>query len=242
MQASHIRPVLLLAASVSAITLSAAASQAPARGEVWAQARDIPRAAADAQTEEPDADSEWTYWTNGRYRITPGDVLEIAFPYVANLNQTVSVQPDGYISLKELPDIRVQGRTVAQVKADLLQAYAAFVRDPILSVTLKEFEKPYFVAGGEVSKPGRFELRSATTLTQALALAGGPTRGANVGQVVLYRRFEGDRLEVKQINVRRMFARKDLSEDVMLRPGDMFFVPRGILGKLAPILDVLRRY
>lgn len=232
MKASHTRPVLLLAAFVSALTLSAAASQAPARGEVRAQ----------AQAEAPDADSEWTYWTSGRYRVTPGDVLEIAFPYVADLNQIVSVQPDGYISLKELPDIRVQGRTVSQVKADLLEAYGAFVRDPILTVTLKEFEKPYFVAGGEVGKPGRFELRGATTLTQALALAGGPTRGANVGQVVLYRRFEGDRLEVKQINVKRMFARKDLSEDVMLRPGDMFFVPRGILGKLAPILDVLRRY
>ena len=219
MKASHTRPVLLLAAFVSAITLSAAAA-----------------------SQAPDADSEWAPWTSGRYRITPGDVLEIAFPYVADFNQTVSVQPDGYISLKEAPDMRVQGRTVAQVKADLLQAYGAFVRDPILTVTLKEFEKPYFVAGGEVSKPGRYELRSATTLTQALALAGGPTRGANVGQVVLYRRFDGDRLEVKQINVKRMFARKDLSEDVMLRPGDMFFIPRGIIGKLAPMLDVLRRY
>lgn len=89
-KASHTRPVLLLAAFVSALTLSAAASQAPARGEVRAQ----------AQAEAPDADSEWTYWTSGRYRVTPGDVLEIAFPYVADLNQIVSVQPDGYISLK----------------------------------------------------------------------------------------------------------------------------------------------
>lgn len=185
-------------------------------------------------------DTEWTRWTSGRYRVTPGDVLELTFPFVPELNQTVTVQPDGYITLKEIPDIRVQGRTVAQVKIDVLAAYEPIVRDPVVTVALKEFEKPYFVASGEVQKPGRYELRGATTLTQALAFAGGPTRGANVSQVVLYRRFSEDNVEVKQINVRRLYARKDLTEDPLLRPGDLIVVPRGIAGKLAPLLEVLR--
>jgi len=123
--------------------LSAAASP-------FAAAQTVP--AADTSVA---ADSEWTRWTDGRYRITPGDVLELTFPFVPELNQTITVQPDGYVSLKELPDMRVQGRTVAQVKADLLEAYGAFVRDPVFTVTLKEFQAPYFVAGGDVNKPGR---------------------------------------------------------------------------------------
>jgi polysaccharide export outer membrane protein len=194
--------------------------------------------AADASA----ADNEWTRWTSGRYRITPGDVLEITFTFVPELNQTVTVQPDGYVSLKELPDMRIQGRTVAQVKADLLDAYGQFVRDPVFTVTLKEFQGPYFIAGGDVSKPGRYELRGATTLTEALALAGGPIRGANTSKVVLFRRTVGEQIETKQINVRSMYAKRDLSEDVVLRPGDMLFVPKGVLGKLQPMLDVLRRY
>lgn len=185
-------------------------------------------------------DDEWTRWTSGRYRITPGDVLEIAFPFVPELNQAVTVQPDGYISLKELPDMRIQGRTVAQVKTDLLEAYGQFVRDPVLTVTLKEFQQPYFIAGGDVTKPGRYELRGPTTLTEALALAGGPLRGASLSNVVLFRRSAGERLETKQINVRHMYATRDLSEDVLLRPGDIVFVPKGVLGKLQPMLDLLR--
>jgi polysaccharide export outer membrane protein len=187
-------------------------------------------------------DDEWTRWTSGRYRITPGDVLEISFPFVPELNQTVTVQPDGYVSLKELPDMRLQGRTVAQVKADLLDAYGQFVREPVLTVTLKEFQGPYFIAGGDVTKPGRYDLRGPTTLTEALALAGGPIRGANLSKVVVFRRNAGEQLEVKQINVRSMYSKRDLSEDVVLRPGDMLFVPKGVLGKLQPMLDVLRRY
>jgi len=180
---------------------------------------------------------EWTHWTSGRYRITPGDVIEIAFPFVPELNQTVAVQPDGYITLKELPDMRVQGRTLAQVRADLLAAYETFVREPVINLALKEFEKPYFVASGEVEKPGRYDLRGATTLTQALAFAGGPARGANVSQVVLLRRHSGEDVEAQIINVRRMLAKKTLSEDPLLHPGDTIFVPKGILGKLQPILD-----
>src|SRR5436853_5102254 len=168
-------------------------------------------------------DNEWTRWTSGRYRITPGDVLDITFPFVPELNQAVTVQPDGYVSLKELPDMRIQGRTVAQVKADLLEAYGQFVRDPVLTVTLKEFQGPYVIAGGEVTKPGRYDLRGPTTLTEALALAGGPIRGPNLSQVVLFRRTAGERIEVKRIDVRHMYAKKDLSEYVLLRPGYRWF-------------------
>jgi hypothetical protein len=91
---------------------------------------------AEPQSEgQPEAQSEWMHWTDGRYRITPGDVLEFTFPFVPELNQTVTVQPDGYISLKEVDDLRVQGRTVTQVKADALEAYGRFVREPMLNVT-----------------------------------------------------------------------------------------------------------
>jgi polysaccharide export outer membrane protein len=185
-------------------------------------------------------DSEWTRWTSGRYRITPGDVIEIAFPFVPELTQTVTVQPDGYIPLKDLGDIRVQGRTVEQVKADVHEAYKDIVREPKFNITLKEFERPSFVVSGEVEKPNRYELRGATTLTQALAMAGGTKAGANKSQIVLYRRFDEEGVDAKKVNVARMLSEKDLSEDPLLRPGDTIVVPKSILGKVLPILDVVR--
>jgi polysaccharide export outer membrane protein len=218
--------VLVAAASLPAI----AAQHSPPPGD----------AAVLAVPADEAIEAEWTRWTNGRYRITPGDVLEVTFPFVPELNHTVTVQPDGYISLKDARDIRAQGRTVAQLREEVLAVYSEFVREPAFTVTLKEFEKPYFLANGEVHKPGRYELRGATTLTQALAIAGGLTHGANTSRIVLYRQFGETGLEARQINVGRMFAKKDLSEDPLLRPGDTIVVPRSVFGKVLPILDLWR--
>lgn len=232
MTSSPARLVVLVTAFIAAAVVPAPAQTQPATTIDAVQAPDRLPASADAET-------EWTHWTSGRYRITPGDVIELTFPFVPELNQTVAVQPDGYITLKDIADLRAQGRTVAQVKADVLAAYAPFVRDPVVTVALKQFEAPYFVASGEITKPGRYELRGATTLTQALAVAGGATGRANVSKVMLLRRHPGDRVEVTHINVSRMYAKKDLSEDPLLRPGDAIVIPKSAFGKLAPVLDVL---
>jgi polysaccharide export outer membrane protein len=224
--------------SLVAVIIAAASLPGGARAQD-APAAPPPDAVAAVGASEAIAD-EWTHWANGRYRVTPGDVLEFSFPFVPELNQIVTVQPDGFLTLKDIPDLRVQGRTVAQVKADVLDAYAAFVREPKFTITLKEFEKPYFVIDGEVNKPARYELRGATTLTQALAMAGGTKAGANRSNIVLYRRFGEDGIEAKQINVARMHSKRDLSEDPLLRPGDTIVVPRSMLGKVLPILDVVR--
>ena len=127
-----------------------------------------------------------TLWTSGRYRITPSDVLELHFPYVPEFNQTVTVQPDGYISLIGAGDIRVQGWSLPEAKALLAEAYQSIMRDPVVNIVLKEFEKPYFIVSGEVSKPGKYELRGATTLTQGMALAGGHTEAAKHSHVLLF--------------------------------------------------------
>ena len=198
------------------------------------------RASSSAAVDFDSVTTEWTRWTEGRYRLTPGDVIEIAFPFVPELDQTVTVQPDGYVTLKELADIRVQGRTVSQVRADIQEAYARFVREPSFTLVLKEFERPYFVVNGDVEKPGRFELRGATTLTQALAIAGGTKRGANTSRVVLYRRFGEENAVGREVNVSEMYSKRDLAEDPLLRPGDTIVVPKGILGKVMPILEIWR--
>jgi polysaccharide biosynthesis/export protein len=175
-------------------------------------------------------------WASGRYRITPGDVLELTFPHVPEFHQVVSVQPDGYINLLSIGDMRVQGRTVRQLKDALVEAYESILVNPDLTVVLKEFEKPYFIAAGEVAKPGKYELRGATTVSQALAVSGGQTRAAQTSQVLLFRQYGAAWVEVKEVNVKRMYERHDLAEDYLLRPGDTVFVPRNVWSKIAPFL------
>jgi polysaccharide export outer membrane protein len=202
-------------------------------------AQNVEDSAAVANVNPADFETEWLHWTSGRYRITPGDVIGLKFPFVPELDQTVTVQPDGFVSLKEVADLKVQGRTLLQIKEDVLAAYEPVVREPVVTVSLTQFEKPYFVASGQFENPGRYELRGATTLTQALAFAGGTTMGADLSEVLLVRRH-GDSVEVKEINVQRMLARRDLSEDPMLRPGDMVVVGKSVIGKLSPLFRVFR--
>jgi polysaccharide biosynthesis/export protein len=177
-----------------------------------------------------------TLWSSGRYRLTPNDVIELRFPYVPEFDQTVVVQPDGYVSLRGADDLRVQGRTLPQLRALIVEAYQATLREPIVNIVLKEFEKPYFLVAGEVARPGKYELRGATTLTHALAMAGGSTSSAKTSDVVLFRRFLAEWLEVKQIDVKKMYASRDLSEDPVLQPGDTVFVPKSTLSKIAPLI------
>jgi polysaccharide export outer membrane protein len=209
-----------------------AALPAPAAAQVPAVPGEaVPGAAADDTNM-----TEW--WTSGRYRLTSTDVVELIFPYVPEFNQTLIVHPDGYVTLRGVGDIRVAGRSLPELRTMVLEAYERILREPVVTIILREFEKPFFVAHGEVKNPGRFEMRGMTTVTQALALAGGITGSAKHSQVVLFRRFANDLLEVKEVDVKRMLASRDLSEDPLLRPGDILFVPRSVLSRLTPYIPV----
>lgn len=173
---------------------------------------------------------------SGRYRLAPSDEIDLSFPFVPEFDQTLVVQPDGYVTVRPVGEIRVQGRTVPQLRQMLLDAFAETLRDPVVSIVLREFERPFFLTAGELNAPGRFELRGALTLTQALAMAGGFKESAKHSQVILFRRHSGDLTEVKEVDVKKMLASRELSEDPLLRPGDTVFVPRSLMSKLKPYI------
>lgn len=168
-----------------------------------------------------------------RYELTPGDTLNLHFEFTPELNQdNVAVQPDGYASLREIGDLYLAGRTLPEVRVLLRQAYAKILKDPSLSVTLQDFNKPYFTASGYVGRPGKYDLRAATTLTEALAIAGGLRDGAKRSQVWVFHRLPDGTVQSKEIDVKRMLAKGKLDEDIRLHPGDMVYVPQSVLSKL----------
>ena len=99
------------------------------------------------------------------YRIRNSDVIEIKFNFVSEFDQTVSVQPDGFIALRDTDELYAEGLTVAQLRSAVHQAYLTTLHDPEVTITLKDFEKPYFIATGAVAHPGKYELRSAPATT-----------------------------------------------------------------------------
>ena len=216
------------------LAISTLALSRPVAGQEPTPTPAVAPAAPELTSDTPDL--EPAFFTGGRYRITPGDVIEFTFPRVPELNQLLTVQPDGYITLREAGEVRAQGKTVPELQVLLYEAYERVLRDPVITIVLKEFEKPAFVVSGEVKTPGKFELRGSVTVVQALALAGGFNESSKRTQVILFRRFTEDLLEVKEINVKKMFDSRDLSEDYILRPGDTILVPKSTFSKIKPFI------
>src|SRR6185369_8469102 len=92
-----------------------------------------------------------------RYRLRPGDAMEFTFPLTPEFNQSVSVQPDGFITLQGVGDIRVQDKTTPEVVSIVRTAYGKVLHEPIINIKLTQFEKPYFVMNGEVTHPGKYD-------------------------------------------------------------------------------------
>ncbi len=175
---------------------------------------------------------------NPRYQLVKDDVLQLNFALTPEFNQTVTVQPDGFITLLGVGDLHVEGQTVPDVTESIRAAYAKTLHNAILTVRLTEFEKPYFVAGGEVGHPGKFELRGDTTMTEAVAIAGGFTESSKHSQVWLFRRVSNDWVETRQFDLKKMLKSGNLREDAHLRPGDMLYVPRNTYSKIKRFIPV----
>jgi len=164
-----------------------------------------------------------------RYRICLGDVMDLSFPLSPELNQKLTVQPDGYVTLTGAGSIHVVGLTVPEVTESVKKAYAKMLHDPIVDVDLATFQKPSFVVLGQVGKPGQYELRSDLTLTEAVAVAGGFAPTAKT-EVMFFRQVSSNWAEVKKIKINDLLNGKNL-EEVHIQPGDMIFVPEKSITK-----------
>jgi protein involved in polysaccharide export with SLBB domain len=167
-----------------------------------------------------------------RYKLRSGDTLDISFVYVPDFNQTVTIQPDGYVTLRGVGDIRAGGLSLPEIKKLVETKYGVIMKDPDVSIEIKDFEKPFFLAQGEVQKPGKYELRSDTKLSEAVAIAGGLSTSAKHSQVLLFRRNAAGQIDVKEIDLKKVLHGKDLSTDLNIQAGDMVFVPKSRVSKL----------
>ena len=175
---------------------------------------------------------------NPRYELRPGDKFDLAFEFNPELDQTLTVQPDGFITLREIGDLHVAGMTVPEIIARLRESYDKFVQNPAITVFLTDFDMPYFICTGQVAKPGKYDLRADTTVTEALAIAGGFLESAKHSQVVVFRRTSQDLYETKLMDVKKMLASRNLEEDYHLEPGDMIWVPQNRISKIKKFLPV----
>lgn len=158
------------------------------------------------------------------YRLGPGDVIRIAVFGNAELSSRVTVRPDGRVTLPLLNEVAVSGKTVNDITREITEGYRRFVNDARVAVVIEEVHSYRVFVVGKVVRPGDFESRTPVTVMQALALAGGGGRGADMDAIVILRRGANGRDERYEFSYTECLEGRT-EMNFMLRSGDTVIVP-----------------
>ena len=158
------------------------------------------------------------------YRLQPGDVVSVSVWKEQDLQQEVLVRPDGALSFPLAGELNVDGRTVEELRLDLVERLKRYVPDPVVTVTVKAIGGNRVYVIGKVARPGEFPFSSPVDVMQALSLAGGATPFAEVNDIVILRRDNGGQraLPFRYGDVERG---KNLQQNFLLQSGDTVVVP-----------------
>jgi len=160
------------------------------------------------------------------YIIGPEDVLEITVWKNADLSKLVQVRPDGRISLPLVGDVSAVGRTAAQLTDDIATRLKSYMENPTVSIVIKEVNSYQIYVLGEVNKPGKYPLKSKTTLLQAITVASGFTPVAARNKIVVFRfGKDGEGLTKIKASYDDIVLRDGSSQNIELKPGDQIVVP-----------------
>ncbi len=158
------------------------------------------------------------------YVVGTEDSLGIVFWRERDMSADVVVRPDGKISLPLLNDVEVDGLTPDQVRERVTEMAKRYIEDPTVTVVVKQINSRKVFITGNVERPGTFPLLRPTTVLQLIALAGGLKEFANGGDIVLVR-TEGTKQETFSFNYDQLKNRKNLAQNIFLKPGDTIIVP-----------------
>jgi len=172
------------------------------------------------------------------YRIQPGDQLDVKLFYNPELNEQLTVRPDGKITLQLVNDVVAAGMTPAELTANLTRAYSSELRNPKVAVILRASVADRVYIDGEVNRAGLVPLVGPTTVLQLISQAGGLKETAQSGEVILLRKAEEKKVAAYRISLESSL---NGGEDVYLRPNDVVFVPRSTISNINTWIDLYIR-
>lgn len=178
-----------------------------------------------SQSEHQTAEmQESTISASGEYILGAEDVVEILVWRNEALSRTVSIRPDGKISLPIVGDLQAAGLSATQLRDSIKEHLQEFKETPEVSVIIREVNSLAVFILGEVARPGKLQLRSETTLLQALSLSGGFTQYADPDNILLLRRERGGETRFR-VRYKDIVSGRNPDGNLLLRRGDTILVP-----------------
>lgn len=170
--------------------------------------------------------------TPQEYRIQSGDLLEIKFFYNPELNEQVTVRPDGRIALQLVKEIDAAGMTPAQLTDLLTGKYAPQIKNPEITVLVRSFGTQKVYVDGEVNKAGLVALAEPMTVLQAVAQAGGFKDTAKRSEVILIRRGADNKRITMTMDLENAIDGSDRAQDQILKPYDIVYIPKSTIANV----------
>jgi len=165
------------------------------------------------------------------YFIQPGDQLDIKFFYNPELNETVTVRPDGKISLQLVDEVQAAGLKPSQLDKVLTERYAYELKKPVITVIVRSFGGQRIYVGGEVSRQGLIMLAGNMTPLQAVLNSGGFKETASPESAIIIRKGSGNKPVPIRMNLDDAMQGKTGSADFLLQPDDIVYVPKSAIAK-----------
>ncbi len=172
-----------------------------------------------------------------QHRLAAGDEIELKFLFNTELNDKLSVGPDGRMTVPLLGPVSAAGRTIPEFTKDLEKAYASKLRVPDLDVVMRTYGSARIYVGGEVKTPGVLAMNGPIDVLQGVLMAGGFLPSARSDEVVVIRRRADHTPMLRTVDVRHLIGHADATDDFPLQAADVIYVPRSSVAEFDLFID-----
>ena len=199
----------------------------PMRSELSAQIdSSVPSSQARTEQQSQQQADKTSLIVTENYIIGPEDVLEITVWRNVDLSKVVTVRPDGKVSLPLIGDVEAVGRSAGQLAELIAARLKEYKENPQVSIVVQQVNSYAIYVMGEIARPGKFPLKSKTTLLQAITLAGGFTPNAARNKLVVFRFGDKGQKDIKiKASYDDIILRDSSLQNIELKPGDTIVVP-----------------
>lgn len=172
------------------------------------------------------------------YRLGYGDVIEVKFFYNPTFDETLTIRPDGRITLPRLGDLLVVGMTPTQLDELITEKYSEIIREPDVTVIVREIGEEVVYVLGEVKSPGGYPLSPyGTTVLGAISMAEGFKTTAKLNSVILIRKNSQGKPTASRVNLTKAVGSGRMEDDLLLQGSDIVYVPATFIAQLNTFLD-----
>ena len=175
--------------------------------------------------------------SSSKYIIGPGDEIEISVWNHPELTKDVSVRPDGWLSFPLVGEVFASGVNPEVLSKQIRQKLLSYLKDPKVSVIVSKYRSKKILVLGEVKKPGAYQYEGGITAFDAVGLAEGYNKHAQLKSILIVRNPYEKKPNFYVANLYKAIHDGNMTENVKLMPGDIVYIPQNFVGNAGDFMD-----